>query len=60
MANKWKIPYLPEELATYKGFIANRPMMLDYLSKFDDGLPTSDGIWPEFESEPPLKPSADS
>ena len=38
---------LPEELATYKGFIDNRPMMLDYLSKFDDGLPTSPGIWPE-------------
>jgi len=46
---------LPVELATYKGFIDNRPMMLDYLSKFDDGLPTSDGIWPDLENEPPLK-----
>ena len=46
---------LPEELATYKGFIDNRPMMLEYLSKFDDGLPTSPGIWPEKESEPPLQ-----
>jgi hypothetical protein len=25
------------------------------LSKFDDGLPTSNGIWPEFDTEPPLK-----
>ena len=46
---------LPEELATYKGFIDNRPMMLEYLSKFDDGLLTSPGIWPEKESEPPLQ-----
>ena len=46
---------LPDELATYKGFIANRPMMLDYLSKFDDGGPTSSGIWPDFETEPPLQ-----
>ena len=46
---------LPEELATYKGFIDNRPMMLDYLSQFDDGLPTSNGIWPEFDTEPPLQ-----
>ena len=46
---------LPVELATYKGFIANRPLMLEYLSKFDDGLPTSPGIWPDLDSEPPLK-----
>ena len=45
---------LPEELATYKGFIDNRQMMLDYLSQFDDGLETSSGIWPELDSEPPL------
>mgnify|MGYP007125875367 CR=1 FL=1 len=38
---------LPEELATYKGFIANRPAILDYLSQFDDGAPTSLGTWPE-------------
>ncbi|WP_291729147.1 DUF3445 domain-containing protein [Leisingera sp. F5] len=36
---------LPEELATYKGFIDNRPLMVEYLSQFDDGSPTSDGIW---------------
>lgn len=46
---------LPVELATYKGFINNRPMMLDYLKNFDDGLPTSPGIWPDLETEPPLQ-----
>ena len=46
---------LPDELATYKGFIANRPLMLDYLSGYDDGLPTSPGIWPDLDTEPPLK-----
>ncbi|MFM2365676.1 MAG: hypothetical protein RIR95_283, partial [Pseudomonadota bacterium] len=35
---------IPDELATYKGFIRNKPMMLDYLSKFDDGAPTSPGF----------------
>ncbi len=38
---------LPEELATYKGFIDNRPMILDYLAQFDDGAETSPGVWPE-------------
>ena len=38
---------LPEELATYKGFIRNRPMIVDYLSQFDDGAETSPGIWPD-------------
>ncbi|UWQ79641.1 DUF3445 domain-containing protein [Leisingera sp. S132] len=38
---------LPEELATYKGFIDNRPLMVEWLSQFDDGTPTSDGIWPD-------------
>ncbi len=46
---------IPDELATYKGFIDNKPLMLDFLSKFDDGLPTSDGIWPDIETEPPLQ-----
>lgn len=46
---------LPDELATYKGFIDNKPMIVDYLSKFDDGKPTSDGIWPDLETEPPFK-----
>lgn len=38
---------LPDELATYKGFIDNRPMILDYLSQYDDGAETSPGVWPE-------------
>ena len=38
---------LPAELATYKGFIDNRPMILEYLSQFDDGAETSPGVWPE-------------
>lgn len=38
---------LPDELATYKGFIGNRPMIVDYLSHFDDGAETSPGIWPD-------------
>ena len=29
-------------------------MMLDYLSQFDDGQPTSMGIWADLDSEPPL------
>lgn len=50
---------LPDELATYKGFIRNRPLMLEYLSRHDDGLPTSRGVWPDLETEPPLaQPSA--
>lgn len=39
------IKTLPDELATYKGFIRNRELMIDYLSKFDDGAPTSPGWW---------------
>ena len=38
---------LPEELATYKGFAVNRPMIVDYLAQFDDGAPTSSGIFPD-------------
>lgn len=38
---------LPEELATYKGFIDNRPMIVDYLAQFDHGGETSPGIWPD-------------
>jgi hypothetical protein len=46
---------LPEELATYKGFIDNRPMMLDFLAQYDDGLPTSFGVWADEHSEPSLQ-----
>ena len=38
---------LPVELATYKGFIRNRPIIVEYLSQFDDGSPTSPGVWPD-------------
>ena len=46
---------LPEELATYKGFIDKRPMMLDFLAQYDDGLPTSFGVWADDDSEPSLQ-----
>ena len=46
---------LPEELATYKGFINNRPLIVEFLSQYDDGKPTSDGVWPDLETEPPLE-----
>jgi len=36
---------LPEELAAYKGFLRNRPLMVDWLSRHDDGAPTSPGWW---------------
>ncbi len=38
---------LHPDLATYKGFIRNRPAMVEWLSKYDDGAPTSPGWWPE-------------
>ena len=38
---------LPDELAEYKGFAVNRPTIVDYLAKFDDGAPTSPGIFPD-------------
>ncbi len=36
---------LPDELATYKGFARNRTMIVDYLSRYDDGAPTTPGIF---------------
>ena len=36
---------LPDELAAYKGFLRNKPIMVDYLAQFDDGTPTSPGWW---------------
>jgi hypothetical protein len=38
---------LPEELAAYKGFLRNRPLMVDWLARYDDGAPTSPGWWPD-------------
>ena len=38
---------LPPELATYKGFIRNRDAMVEWLSKYDDGAPTSPGWFPD-------------
>ena len=35
---------LPDELATYKGFTRYRPTLVDWLSKYDDGAPTSPGL----------------
>ncbi|RNF34720.1 heme-dependent oxidative N-demethylase family protein [Paracoccus methylarcula] len=38
---------LPDELAEYKGFAVNRQLIIDYLAQFDDGKPTSPGIFPD-------------
>ncbi|NBZ86201.1 heme-dependent oxidative N-demethylase family protein [Stagnihabitans tardus] len=38
---------LHPDLAAYKGFLRNRDAMVEWLSKYDDGAPTSPGIWPE-------------
>jgi dimethylamine monooxygenase subunit A len=38
---------LPPELIDYKGLTRWRPLAIDYLSKHDDGAPTSPGIWPD-------------
>lgn len=38
---------LPDELAEYKGFAVNRPMIVEWLSTYDDGAPTSPGIAPD-------------
>lgn len=38
---------LPDELADYKGFAVNRHLIIDYLAQFDDGKPTSPGIFPD-------------
>ncbi|WP_405401838.1 heme-dependent oxidative N-demethylase family protein [Paracoccus sp. Ld10] len=35
---------LPDDLAEYKGFSVNRPVIVDYLSRVDDGAPTSLGV----------------
>jgi len=43
---------LPDELADYKGFAVNRPVIVDYLSQHDDGAATSAGIYPTADDAP--------
>ena len=38
---------LPPEIIDYKGLTRNRPIMIDWLAKYDDGAPTSAGIYPD-------------
>jgi hypothetical protein len=38
---------LPPELADYKGLTRYRPTTIEWLAKFDDGQPTTPGIYPE-------------
>jgi len=41
------IKTLPEDLADYKGFIGYRPIVVDYLSQFDDGEELTPGAAPD-------------
>lgn len=38
---------LPEDLAAYKGFAHNRPLIVAHLARRDDGAPTSPGCFPD-------------
>jgi hypothetical protein len=38
---------LPPEIVDYKGLTRNRPIMIDWLAKYDDGAATSAGIYPD-------------
>jgi len=38
---------LPPELVDYKGLTRYRPTTIEWLAKFDDGQPTTPGIYPE-------------
>lgn len=38
---------LPPELIDYKGLTRYRQTTIDWLSKFDDGAPTSPGTFPD-------------
>lgn len=38
---------LPDELADYKGLTRYRPTVVEWLSKYDDGAPTSPGFSPD-------------
>lgn len=38
---------IPDDLAIYKGFLRNRNSLVQWLSQYDDGLPTSTGCMPD-------------
>ena len=38
---------LHPDLAAYKGFLRNRPAMVEWLARYDDGAATSPGWWPD-------------
>jgi hypothetical protein len=38
---------LPPELVDYKGLTRYREDTIKWLSAYDDGTPTSPGIWPD-------------
>ena len=38
---------IPDDLAIYKGFLRNRNSLVQWLSQYDDGLPTSAGWMPD-------------
>jgi hypothetical protein len=38
---------LPPELIDYKGLTRYRPATVEWLAKFDDGKPTTPGIYPD-------------
>jgi hypothetical protein len=38
---------IPDDLATYKGFLRNRDSLVKWLSRYDDGAPTSAGWMPD-------------
>lgn len=49
---------LPPELADYKGLTRYRDTTIEWLSKYDDGAPTSPGVWPDdFPNAPKIKTS---
>ncbi len=42
---------LPPELVDYKGLTRYRQTTIDWLSKYDDGAPTSPGIFPDLNNK---------
>lgn len=52
---------LPPELVDYKGLTRYRDTTVEWLSKFDDGAPTSPGCWPDdLPSSPQTSTSQDN